>query len=370
VHKRGILALSGALDGVTEGLPTLTMIALLAALTITSAAAAPVPSPSPPDQALVQARQQIDDARQELVAHFDSVQQSSHFAVLLETRLDEDSAALDDTSAGPGYSAQDSQQAQLLRAQMTKSLVHQLATGVYHALSSVRGADEVVVRSPADGLLQPAAIYVPASYRASVAAPLVVLLHGLGGSETDIIAVKYFRELADATGTIVIAPYARGDIEYADPAPADVYALLDAARAAFNADPKRTFLAGYSMGGFGVFRVGIVHPDDWAGFMAIAGGPNDDDKQAVLRSFQGKPVYTVSGSDDAIVSNAYVRLVAHLLRDGGIPTGYYEQPRGTHSLATIYPAIERAWSDMLRGEVPQDVLPPVGPAPVQPMHPD
>lgn len=346
------------------------MITLLAALTIAPVVAAPVPSPSPPALALVQPRQQIHDARQELVAHFDSVQQRSQLAVLLETRLDEDLAALDDEiSNGPGYSVQDSQQAQLLRAQMTASLIHQLATGSYRELRSARGADEVTVRSPADGLAQPVAIYVPPSYRESVAAPLVILLHGLGGSETDMVAEKFFRELADATGTIVIAPYARGDIQYADPAPADVYAALDAAKTAFNVDPKRTFLVGYSMGGFGVFRVGIVHPDDWAGFMAIAGGPTDDDRQAVLRGFQGKPVYTVSGTEDTVVSNAYVRLVAHLLRNAGIPTGYYEQPHGTHSLATIYPAIRRAWSDMHNGTWPQGALPPVGAAPAQPMHP-
>jgi predicted esterase len=348
----------------------------LALVAQAGAAASPpplVPAPPPPRATvttLVLARKELDSARQELIAHFSAIDQRSSSAVMIETRLDEDFGALNDIPASRSITPEEYAQAMALEADMTAALIHQLATGQYHPWSSVHGLDEVVARSPADGTMQPAAIYVPQSYRADKAAPLVILLHGRTQSEMDILAVKWFRELADANGAIIVAPYGRGDSQYVEPAPQDIYATLDAAKAAFNVDPRRTFLAGYSMGGYGVYSVGPQRAGDWAGFLAIAGGPTSDDEQAVFASFAGKPVYMVSGVEDDVIPNSYVRLAARVLRERGIPTGYYEQPGGTHSLATIYPAIARAWSDMLRGIRPGGVVPAPGPIPAQPMHPD
>ncbi len=341
-----------------------------AGATATPPPLAPAPAPRVTPTALVLARKELGDARQELMTHFSAIDQRSRSAVMIETRLDEDFGTLNDIPASRSITPEVYAQAMALEADMTATLIHQLATGQYHPWSAVRGVDEVVVRSPADGTMQPVAIYVPLSYRADKAAPLVILLHGRTQSEMDILAIKWFRELADASGAIVVAPYGRGDVQYAEPAPQDIYATLDAAKAAFNIDSHRTFLAGYSMGGYGVYSVGPQRPGDWAGFLAIAGGPTNEDEQAVFASFAGKPVYMVSGVDDDVIPNAYVRLAARVLRERGIPTGYYEQPAGTHSLATIYPAIARAWSDMLRGIRPGGVVPAPGPIPAQPMHPD
>lgn len=348
------------------------MIALIpAAIAAALQTATPAPPGTPAVAAtLAQARSRLEATRQELTSHFDAIDQRSHLAVVLETRLDEDYGGLDDTPTSKTYTIEDYAHDLLLEADMMAALVHQLATGQYRDWSAVRGLDEVVLRSPSDGAMQPNAIYVPASYRAAQPAPLVVLLHGRTQSEMDILAIKYFRQLADATGAIIVAPYARGDIQYAEPAPVDVYATLYAAKAAFNVDPKRTFLAGYSMGGYGVYSVGPVHAQEWAGFLAIAGGPTSDDEQAVFVSFAGKPVYMVSGVDDSVIPNSYIRLVAHVLRDRGIPTGYYEQSGGNHSLNSIFPAISRAWSDMLRGARPQSPLPAAGSVPALPIRPD
>jgi predicted esterase len=365
----------GPLRAGVESATVMTHVLVLALALAVQAAATPAPpvstpAPQPAATALVLARKELDGARQELMAHFSAIDQRSRSAVMIETRLDEDFGTLDDIPASRSITPEEYAQAMALEADMTATLIHQLATGQYHQWSAVRGVDEVVVRSPADGTMQPAPIYLPLTYHANKAAPLVILLHGRTQSEMDILAVKWFRELADATGAIVVAPYGRGDGQYAEPAPQDIYATLDTAKAAFNIDPHRTFLAGYSMGGYGVYSVGPQRAGEWAGFLAIAGGPTNEDEQAVFASFAGKPVYMVSGVDDDVIPNSYVRLTARVLRERGIPTGYYEQPGGTHSLATIYPAIARAWSDMLRGIRPGGVVPAPGPIPAQPMRPD
>ena len=348
------------------------MLALIAAAVAVAAAvaAAPQASPSPvpgSDAAARQAAASLDAARRDvtaarrgLVANFDVVQQRSGLAVLLETRLDEDVAELDRFPSPTVMSAQDYAEAIALDIKMTASVVDQLATGTYHDLASARGVDEVLVKSPADGTMQPLAVYVPATYAPDRHYSLVVLLHGRGESESAILAVKWFRQLADRTNTIVVAPYGRGDSLYEDPAPIDVYAALDAASRAFNADPHRTFLAGYSMGGYGVYQIGPQHVDRWAAFLAIAGGPTNRDRQAVLTNFVGKSVYVVSGLRDDVIPNSYMRAGAQMLRQAGIATGYYEQADGTHNLYTIFPAIERAWSDMLAGVQPHNSIPAPG----------
>jgi phospholipase/carboxylesterase len=53
-----------------------------------------------------------------------------------------------------------------------------------------------------DGLL-----YVPSIYSASKPAPLVVMLHGAGGSARG--ALRPFRELADEAGLVLLAPESR-----------------------------------------------------------------------------------------------------------------------------------------------------------------
>ena len=124
------------------------------------------------------------------------------------------------------------------------------------------------------------------------------------------------------------------------------------------------------MGGYGVYQIGPQHVDRWAGFLAIAGGPTDSDKQAVVTNFVGKPVYVVSGLRDDVIPNSYMRASAQLLRQAGITTGYYEQADGTHSLYTIFPAIERAWSDMLAGVRPRNPIPAPGSVSNQTMRQD
>jgi S-formylglutathione hydrolase FrmB len=323
-----------------------------------------------PQTTLAQTRTAIQAAHKQLVDNFSDVERRSHVAVILEARLDEDLGGLDDFPDPSVMSAQEYADWQALDVKLIASAVDQLATGQFHDLAQVRGLDEVLVRSPYDGSMQPAALYVPPSYQPGHQASLVVLLHGRTQTESEILAIKYFRQLSDATGTIIIAPYSRGDIQYEDPAPADVYATLEAAKQAFTIDAHRTFLVGYSMGGYGVYQVGPKRVQEWAGFLTIAGGPNNGDRDAVFDTFTGKPVYIVSGVRDAVIPNSYMRFVAQQLRQAGIPSAYYEQAEGTHRLSTIYPAIARAWHDMLRGIKPGGPVPAPGMLPTQPMHPD
>ena len=296
---------------------------------------------------LQSARAQLDAARKTLADNFKAIETRSGLAVELEERLDSDAPGVSSNEKPAWMTAADFVDYATYLARLDKSLIDQYASGVYHPLAAVRGADDTVFKSPADGSMQPLAVYVPRSYEPRRATSLVVFLHGRTWSENDLIAQPWVRAAADSSNSIIIAPYARGDSQYVDPAPADVYAGLDAALHAFNIDRRRIYLAGHSMGGYGVFIVGPKHPEDWAAIMAASGGMTTETAADALRGLQGIPMYLVVGSDDPIVPKGYMKRNADLLEKSGIEAHYYEEPGGAHSIGTISHAFERAWRDML-----------------------
>jgi phospholipase/carboxylesterase len=237
-------------------------------------------------------------------------------------------------------------------ATLDDDVVEQYLARAPHPLAPIRGFGETLVRSSADGTLQPLAVYVPASYDPKHPAPLVVFLHGSGGSESALLAQTGLAQLADSTGSIVIAPYGRGYSGFRGSATPDIYDALAVAKRAFAIDPRRRYLAGYSMGGFSIFRAGSVHPNEWDGLMCISGGLSGYiDADAALRELNAIPLYVLTGKNDAVVPNAYTTQSAAYLRYYGMSVSYYRQSDGTHDMESLLPILDRAWDDMHRGIV-------------------
>jgi predicted esterase len=327
-------------------------------------------TPAPPSIATADTtsalRDQMIAARAQLVRNFAQINTRSGIAVDLETRIDSDSAGIEPSARPTWMSDADFADYNAYLVKLDATLIDQLATANYHALGAIRGADDTLYRTPADGTMQPLGVYVPPSYDPKKPAPLVVLLHGRGDSESDMIASPWVRANADAAGCIVIAPYARGDSQYVDPASQDVYAALDAARTAFNVDPHRIYLVGHSMGGYGVFIVGPKHPEVWAGVLAASGGMVTEDTATALKAFQNIPVYLVVGSNDPIVPHGYMKQNYDLLQSSNIEAYYYEEPGGLHPIGTIKNAFARAWHDLLARSTYGSAMAPPTPHPTPP----
>lgn len=234
-------------------------------------------------------------------------------------------------------------------ADLDASIVDQVMSRQSLPIAGVRGLAERLILSKVDGTLQPFALYVPANI--SPAPTLVVLLHGRPQYESDILSRPDFRTLADATGTIVAAPYGRGNYNYWGIATDDIYQTADEVASAYHVDPHRIFLVGYSMGGFSVFKVGPVHAGEWAAIMCIAGSILNSETQSVRATLQNKPFYVVTGTADASIPTQYPQLTAIYLAGTGFNAGLYVQSGGTHSVATLMPMLTAAWDDMVRGVV-------------------
>ncbi|MBC5808693.1 MAG: hypothetical protein GIX00_08850 [Candidatus Eremiobacteraeota bacterium] len=287
--------------------------------------------------------------RAQLVDHFREIDARSGMAAILQVRLDAESGEFGAAARPQWLSAALYLEYAQAVADLDGRLIAQLAGGRTQPLHAIRGMDDIAFRSVADGKLQPAGVFVPPSYDPRTPAPLVIFLHGYTQTEADEIASPWIRQAAASTGSIVIAPYARGDSHYAQPAPREIYQLVELAQRELNIDKKRVYLAGHSMGGFGVFDVGRVHPEMWSALLCASGALTEANREASLQAFHDKPVYVVQGSDDSTVPAEYARRTVEALRSARIHTAYYEEPGGRHAIGTIRNAFVKAWTDMLKG---------------------
>jgi predicted esterase len=235
-------------------------------------------------------------------------------------------------------------------ARLDISLADQLVHGTYQPLASIRGLGETFVKSSKDGTMQPVAVYVPRDYVPGKRAALMVFLHGRPQSESSLIAPGFIRDLADRHDTILVAPYGRGYYDFRG-SESDVYDALDAATRAFTIDPRKHYLAGYSMGAFSVFSIAPQRPQAWSAVMAIAGALLGSVSHEVTAMMPNTPFYVLTGSRDQSIPTQYPTATAVYLRNAGVPVTFYSDADATHRLYTLRAILAQAWSDMHDGIV-------------------
>lgn len=116
------------------------------------------------------------------------------------------------------------------------------------------------------GRLQPYALYVPRRRPRSGRYGLTLLLHSLTANYNQFTGSANQRLFGErAPGSLVATPESRGpDGFYRDAAEADVFEVWADVAARYRLDPSLAAVAGYSMGGFGTFRLASRFPDLFA----------------------------------------------------------------------------------------------------------
>lgn len=285
--------------------------------------------------------------------HYDQIERSGghNLAVDLAGRFNMDMAALEVKTLPAGYAMADYQARLNETITLDATLIRELLAGSEQSYAGKSGLFEGVIRAQADGTLQPYAVYIPPSYYHTSSPSIVVILHGQPQTESEILSSIYFRNLADASGSVLVAPYGRGLYDFPPPADEEVYQTLDHVNSIVHAASRRIYLAGYSMGGFSVYKVGPLHASRWAALMSIAGAILNSESQRVAFLFRNTPFYVVTGKQDQVIPSVYGEMSASFLDSAGIPTGFYEEPAGEHWLGTLLPSLTRAWTDMMAGTV-------------------
>jgi predicted esterase len=193
-----------------------------------------------------------------------------------------------------------------------------------------RGDFRMAYRSKVDNTLQPYRLFVPASYDGGKPHPLILALHGMGGTENayfDGYEKGQFKTYAEQRGYLVACPKGRGPASmYAGDAATDVLDVLAEVRRDWNIDPDCIYLTGHSMGAYGTWSLAMANPEVFAALAPVAGGGNP----AWVGKIAHIPQLVVHGDADKTVPVERSRAMVEAGKKAGAQIKYIEVPGGDH----------------------------------------
>jgi poly(3-hydroxybutyrate) depolymerase len=196
----------------------------------------------------------------------------------------------------------------------------------------------------AAGEIMPYRVYVPTSYNASRPYPLIVALHGLGGTEDSMMEAyaKVVPTLAEQRGYIVAAPLGfrvdgfygfslstdanPGDRRRVELSEQDVMEVLKRMRSDYKIDDSRIYLMGHSMGAIGTWSIAAKHPTIWAALAPFSGLGNT----ATMEMMRHIPQIVVHGDADPTVPVTASRAMVGEMKRLGVDHVYIEVQGGNH----------------------------------------
>ncbi len=126
------------------------------------------------------------------------------------------------------------------------------------------------------GRVQPYSVCLPATYSSGRQLPLTLLLHSLALGQNQFAAIdpRLLHEVCDGRDSVVVTPLARGpSCWYFDEGELDVWEVWARVAEQFGTDPNRTVIAGYSMGGYAAYKLGLTYPEVFSQAVVLAGPP-------------------------------------------------------------------------------------------------
>ncbi len=203
----------------------------------------------------------------------------------------------------------------------------------------------------------PYRVFVPPALSGKSGAPLLIALHGAGGTQDSLMDWGHgmLPALAEKYGYIVATPlgYPLGssygqhyNIGIPDSARAgsamtddqrktadnlseqDVLNVTERVAKEYSVDRKRIYLIGHSRGALASWYLGEKYRDQWAGLAMIAGGfLNTDYPYEHLR---GMPVMIAQGGADTAALPERARAQVAAMKKIGLEPQYFEVPDATH----------------------------------------
>ncbi len=188
-------------------------------------------------------------------------------------------------------------------------------------------------RSSLDGTLQPFSMVLPEGFDPERPVPLVLVLHGSGTDEVG--AVQAVAEQVPR-GVLVVGPRGR-DLSswYTGSAETEVLDVLGRVRRLFPV--TSAFVQGFSMGGYGAWRMAFLHPDLFDGAVVVAGTPVNlrrptptDDMRNRVGEARDMPFLVIHGDADPAVDIAATDAFVARLTAAGYDVEYRRVAGGGH----------------------------------------
>lgn len=178
----------------------------------------------------------------------------------------------------------------------------------------------------------PVRVFVPKGLDPKKPVPVVVGLHGAGGSE-NLFFEGYGRGLAveecEKRGWVFVGTRSGFDFGGGPP----VVEILDQLSKRYPLDPKRTFLVGHSMGAGQAVALAGKQPGRFAGVAALGGGGRISD----VKPFAGLPLFVAAGEKDFGLLMA--RGLNKGLTAGGAKAVTYKEYPGVEHLLIVREAL-------------------------------
>ncbi len=199
-------------------------------------------------------------------------------------------------------------------------------------------------RSGIDNTLQPYSVYIPLDYDEKTPTPLFVTLHGSGVDERrTIYNVTFTLQRARARKRlgefIVISPQARGLSDwYLGDSGKDVIECINHVKKLYKIDERNIILDGFSMGGYGAWRLGLLYPNLFKAVIVRSGAisvPKNLKGENILdlldeTSTKRMNIFIVHGDEDNAVPVKNARLTVQKLEELGIEFNYLEVKGAAH----------------------------------------
>lgn len=199
-------------------------------------------------------------------------------------------------------------------------------------------------------------LFVPEGPAPEGGFPLMVILHGMGGSGDTTIG-KWIPRLQNRY--IIACPSYPMGAWWSANAESLTLELIRDLLSRLPADRNRVFLSGLSNGAIGAFWIGMNHPHRFAGIVPVAGGITER-LMHFLVNLKNTPIYIIHGRRDPVFPIAYLRRIDRILSDMKYPAVYREHDEsgsahGGHFLpeGEVAPLLE--WLDRQK----RDTLPEI-----------
>jgi predicted peptidase len=168
--------------------------------------------------------------------------------------------------------------------------------------------------------LLPYALHTPTGRAPRGGWPLILFLHGSGergndGKKQSTVGIgPAIQENAVGWLAVVLMPQCpRGQQWLGEPL-ALAYELLNQIEQQYQTNPRRVYLTGLSMGGYGSWNLGCLYPQRFAAIAPICGAA---DPFMVWQRLGKVPIWNFHGTSDDIVPVSFSRALADALARSG-----------------------------------------------------
>lgn len=186
----------------------------------------------------------------------------------------------------------------------------------------------------------PLRMMVPTQAKKGEPLPLVIAMHGAGGTENMFFDAYGHGEVVrqcEQRGWLLVAPRAN----FIGSAP--IAAMVDELAKRYPVDPRRIFLVGHSMGAGQAVALAQQMPDRWAGVAALGGAGRVSKPDA----FRQVPLFIGCGTEDFALNGS--RAMAKMLQSAGLTNFVCKEYRDIEHIIIVQVALPDVfkWYDQL-----------------------